>query len=147
MTTLPIAMQALWPQRSIPARCLVDPVAFTAALVLSPLTVALLGFWLLLIPVVAVPLGLPTYLLFGAPILAATVTRPEVSKRTIAKSGFVAHLVSLPFVALAMGLAGGSIEDVLPWFAVLGGIFAPLWAWVFALYYRRFARTFYSTPR
>ncbi|QBF33560.1 hypothetical protein [Thalassococcus sp. S3] len=49
----------------------VDPIAFFLALVGAPLVVAVLGFWIMLIPVVGIVLGGPYYLILGTPILLA----------------------------------------------------------------------------
>ncbi|MEL6620178.1 MAG: hypothetical protein AAFP16_14980 [Pseudomonadota bacterium] len=50
-------------------RYAVDIVAFAAALIVAPFWVALLGFWALLIPVFAIPIGGVAYLILGTPIL------------------------------------------------------------------------------
>ena len=62
-------------------RYLIDPTAFFAALILAPLLVALLGFWIVLIPVVAVILGGLPYLLVGGPLLANALRKNKPTFR------------------------------------------------------------------
>lgn len=58
------------PPKHIPgARYAIDPVAFAIALIGAPLLVALLFFWILLIPVFALLFGGIPYLVLGTPVL------------------------------------------------------------------------------
>ena len=125
----------------------VDPVAFFAALVLAPLLVALLGFWLL-IPVFAVVLGGLPYLLAGGPLLANGLRYNEPSFYAFAGIGLLANMAT-PFLVFLFYMVNSQPVDALNaaviYFA-FGLIFAPLWSGVFAVLYRKFRRQFYSHP-
>lgn len=120
--------------------------AFYAALLLAPILVALLFFWILLIPVFALFLGFIPYLLVGTPMLWLELRRlgPRASCATRA---MIAHLIGSPIVAL-IGLQilepGSSPTDLEPgapiFFYVFGTIFAAAWGAMFQYLYQRFCR-------
>ncbi len=128
-------------------RYLVDPVAFFTAIVLAPLLVALLGFWLL-IPVFAVVLGGLPYLLAGGPLLANGLRYNEPSFYAFAGIGLLANMAT-PFLVFLFYMVNSQPVDALNaaviYFA-FGLIFAPLWCGVFAILYRHLRREFYSHP-
>ncbi len=128
-------------------RYLVDPVAFFAALVLAPLLVALLGFWLL-IPVFAVVLGGLPYLLAGGPLLANGLRYNEPSFYVFAGIGLLANLAT-PFLVFLFYMVNNPLEAALSvavMYFAFGLIFAPLWCGIFAVLYRKFRRELYSHP-
>ena len=126
------------------SRYLIDPFAFFAALVGAPLLVAILGFWALLIPVVAVPLGAPLYLALGTPVLLWFIPRWHVSIGSIAFLALVTVLVALTLiVALRQFLPGTSRSDGIELIIMFGPIMAPLWGAAFGWLYPNFERDFY----
>lgn len=58
---------------------LIDPLAFTGALIGAPLVVAILGIWIAFIPVIAVIMGGPLYLVLGVPALLWFIPRYGVT--------------------------------------------------------------------
>ncbi len=128
-------------------RHLIDPVAFIAALVLAPLLVAALGFWLV-IPVFAVLMGGLPYLLAGGPLLACGLRYNEPSFYVFAGIGLLANTAT-PFLVFLFYIAKETPEAALSLAAMsfgFGLIFAPLWCGVFAVLYRRLRRELYSRP-
>jgi hypothetical protein len=117
-----------------------DPVAFVAALVLAPLLVALLFFWVLLIPVFAVIIGGLPYLIFGTPVLLWMVTRYPMQASPFAVAGLASLLAFIGTLAVADRLAPTPLSDA-GMVLLLGGIpFSAGWFIAFALLYRRFWR-------
>ena len=118
-----------------------DPVAFALALVLAPLLVALMFFWLLLIPVLAVIFGAVPYLVFGTPALLWMVTRLRPSLGRFALGGLVVHGLFLACLA-AWGLLlhDRAALDLFWFFALFGLPHAAAWFAAFAALYRGFWR-------
>ena len=122
-----------------------DPIAFTLALVAAPVVVAVLGFWLAMIPIIAL-IGMPVYLIVGTPILLWMVTRYPMNGKVYALAGFLANC------ALTIGLAIGQQlfpnEDLSEYIgcALVGLIFAPVWSAVFAKLYRSWYRPLCFNP-
>ena len=129
-------------------RYLIDPVAFFAALVLAPLLIALLGFWLILIPVFAVVMGGLPYLLAGGPLLANGLRYNEPSFYAFAGIGLLANMAT-PVLVFLFYIGNSQPEAALNAAIIYFGfglIFAPLWCGVFAILYRKFRRELYSRP-
>lgn len=116
-----------------------DPVAFVAALVLAPVAVTLITC-ITVIPVFALVVGGPVYLIVGTPTLLWMVGRYPPKFSTYALAGVLG-------IFALMGLAGGyhlarpdqgasQLLAILLW----GVVFAPLWAGIFAPIYRRLNR-------
>ncbi len=107
--------------------------AFFAALFLAPFLVALLGFWAE-VPVFALIFGLPTYLTFGAVTFFWWIRAGFYGTGDLAQAGFVAHVLSLPFVFpvcqffLEFEAAFGII-------AAFGLLMAPIWGLTFGFLY------------
>ena len=117
-----------------------DPIAFVAALVIAPVLVALLGFWALLIPVFALVIGGPVYLAVGAPLLLVMVTRVPMQASVYACAGLIAQSVLTVLLMSYAGLNPSSGAGDLGVLALFGLVFAPIWAAVFAVLYRRWHR-------
>jgi len=129
-------------------RYLIDPTAFFAALILAPLLVALLGFWIALIPVVAVILGGLPYLLVGGPLLANALRKNKPTFRVFSRVGLLANLAT-PFLVFLFYMMNNPPEAALNAAVIYFGfglIFAPLWSGVFAVLYRKFRLELYSRP-
>ena len=122
--------------------------AFAGALVLTPLVVALLFFWLLLIPVFAVVIGAVPYLVFGTPVLLWMVARYPLDEDVFAYGGMAAYLVFVLFssASLALSMKGMSGQNDFPMVVsmliifVPGLFFAGSWFAAFSRLYRRFYR-------
>jgi hypothetical protein len=119
-----------------------DPKAFVLALIGAPILVALLGFWLFLIPVFAMVLGGPVYLVFGTPVLLWMVTRFPLDIPDYALAGLLLQFVVLLSLSAILALITLRESDEVLIFmgAMIGLIFAPLWTGTFALLYRRWHR-------
>lgn len=111
--------------------------AFCCALICAPLVVAFFGAWAV-IPIAAVAIGTPTYLLFGAPVFYVTVRRVGDNPAMLMAAGLIAHLVSYPAVLLYFGPDGRGLDSVELIFR-MGLFFAPLWGLVFGLLYAVFS--------
>ena len=130
-----------------PARARVDWPAFAGAMALTPLTLALSGA-VLIIPVFAAIAGLPAMLLLGAPAAWLAITRhpgPDgrVSVAMVVFYAFLANILSVPLAMPLYMAAGESPGEALTGalaYAGFGMVFAPIEGWIFALFYRRFAR-------
>lgn len=107
-------------------------IPFFAALISAPLLVALLGFWAY-VPVFAVAFGAPTYLIFGAPLLALCIRYVGASAGLTMLAAFAANILSYPFVALVQD------ADFAGFLVGFGMIMAPLWGLVFGLLYSPFS--------
>ncbi|WP_435259956.1 hypothetical protein ACSBLW_09455 [Thioclava sp. FR2] len=120
---------------------LLDPVAFSLALVLAPLLVAVVFFWVILIPVFAVPFGMPVYLIFGTPMLLILVTRIPVTPWHFGLCGFALELALVLFHAATEHLIDYDYDlgVLLLW----GLPIAPLWTATFARLYRYFYNSIY----
>ncbi|GHC55881.1 hypothetical protein [Neogemmobacter tilapiae] len=119
-----------------------DPIAFFAALVLSPFVVTLMTFYLL-VPMRALILGLPVYLALGTPVLLWMVGRYPPVFATYAGAGLVVNLALVIFCRwLAEFRDGMELMTVL---ATIGFLFAPLWAGCFAWLYRSFYRVRFAS--
>ncbi|MEM8632570.1 MAG: hypothetical protein AAGF74_15150 [Pseudomonadota bacterium] len=121
---------------------LIDPVAFVVALLAAPLAVGILGFWAI-VPILAIPFGAATYLTFGAAFFAIAITRAPLNDIAFWQIGILAHLASIIVAPLVFRDMALGIETV-PFFTLMGLLFAPLWALAFGRFYRRLARPFYK---
>ncbi len=117
-----------------------DPVAFALALVLAPLLVALVFFWALLIPVLAVIFGAVPYLVFGTPVLLWMVTRYPPKAGPFAMGGLLAQVLFVIGLQTWGVLVDSNAPDLVLFFLIFGTAMAPLWFVAFALLYRRFWR-------
>ena len=119
-----------------------DPIAFFAALILAPFIVTLMTFYLL-VPIAALIFGLPIYLAFGTPVLLWMVGRKPPVFAVYAWAGLLADL-GLVYLSFALATWSEAFEK-LGTIAVMGLIFAPLWAGCFAWLYRSFYKVRYAS--
>ncbi|MEM8578201.1 MAG: hypothetical protein AAGF60_10145 [Pseudomonadota bacterium] len=98
----------IWMPAPRPARYLVDPVAFFIALIGAPLLVTLASFWLFLIPVFALVLGGPIYLILGTPLLLFHLRRDEGKSDSIVALAMMTVLAGAWRLALARSSRGRS---------------------------------------
>lgn len=119
-------------------RYAIDPIAFAFALILAPVLVTILGFWALFIPVFALVLGGPVYLIVGTPVLLIYLHH---------RPGSAAGAAVLALAAVVIGMGGIALWDSvlmpvpnidgLMAFAAFGLIFGPLWGLAFGSLYNR----------
>lgn len=121
----------------------VDIIAFVAALIAAPLLVTVLGC-VLVVPVFALILGAPVYLIVGTPLLLWHLSRRPARAGDIACLAFAANAA---LVIAASGAARfaprGTIDDSIPYLLAIGLIFAPIWGATFAYLYRAFMNPLY----
>ena len=128
-------------------RYMIDPVAFFAALVLAPLTVTALSFWIVFIPVFALVFGGPAYLILGVPALLWWLGRAEPKVGELAVLGFVVNLVATALVWVFMSIEAPYESEWLPrMYLIFGSVFAPVWSGVFARMYLSLRRPFFAQP-
>lgn len=127
----------------------VDPVAFVFALIGAPLFVAILGFWALFIPVVAIYFGAIPYLAFGAPLFFLSLQKHGIDIDRLIIIGVYANgLIPLFFIPVAV-TKGLSLQEYLSFSYFLVGfgvLIGPLWAWAFGYLYKILQRDFYANP-
>lgn len=116
-----------------------DPAAFVAALVLAPVTVTLITC-LTIIPIFALVLGGPVYLIVGTPVLLWMVGRYPPVFSTFAVAGilgmFALFALAGAYHAVLPDQGASELLAIYLW----GMVFAPLWAGTFAPIYRRLNR-------
>ena len=121
-----------------------DIIAFTAALICAPLVVTALTF-VTVIPVFALIVGAPLYLVVGTPTLLWMVGRypPRFAPYALAGLGAIFALMVLMWL---LDLARPDLQaSGFFGFLVAGAVFAPLWAGTFAPLYRWWNRA--ARPR
>lgn len=131
-----------------PTRYIIDPVAFFAALIGGPLLFTALTFMIFFIPVAALLLGGPLYLLVGTPLLLWYLRSHD---------GDPGALAYLAFKVMAFALVVMTVIAVLTsdreffglglWFTGFGMIFGPAWAYFFGVIYQSLRRDFFAKPR
>lgn len=144
----PQPLPAILLPQPAPVRYLMDPLAFFAALIGAPLLVAVLGFWVLLIPVFAVVMGGLPYLIIGTPLLLYYIPRHGAVPHDIA-------LLAIKVTATGAFITGSlayAMDPTLPiqgtlFLATMAIIFAGIWANVFGWLYGKFQRDFYKYAR
>lgn len=126
-------------------RHMIDPVMFFIAMVLAPLVVTALSFWLLLVPVVALVMGGPVYLLVGTPLLLWWLSRNAPKPGEIAWLGFCSNLLICAGMYLFAMVSGQyNPEAMAMLYLVFGSVFAPIWAWAFGKIYLSLRRPFFA---
>lgn len=133
----------------------IKPLTFLSALALAPLSVGLVFLalaliaspadiadgalaFILAVPFVAMFLGAPSYLTFGAYALHTALAKGQTRPLQCALYGTLAHLASMPLAIVIFALADPQMVVRLSLgFLALGLIFAPLWSAVFAALYKR----------
>jgi hypothetical protein len=142
MTEITAITNLLHPKTTAP-RQLIDPTAFTLAMVGGPLLVGVLGAPALLIPSFAALFGGPIYLAVGTPVTLFYMRRNPITPDTWAWLAFVTHIALFLPISLIAVLTNGNFEgsSMFLWF---GAIFAPLWGAVSGVVYKKFERDFYK---
>lgn len=119
-------------------RYALDPVAFAFALICAPLLVALLGFWVLGIPVFALFFGVPPYLVFGTPILLFYLRLRRGTPLGAAKLAFGTVAAGLVAIVSGLALQGDTFDvDAMMFFGGCALVFGPLWGMTFGYLYNR----------
>ena len=116
------------------------PVAFTAALIAAPVLVTLVT-GVFLIPIAALILGGPVYLIAGTPVLLWMVGRFPPDFETYALGGLLTNLALLAVASLLLLPTPDAAPAEALWFLLPGVIFAPIWAGTFGYLYARFTRS------
>jgi len=128
-------------------RYAIDPIAFFLALIGAPLIVALVGFWILLIPVFAIGFGAIPYLTIGAPMLIWGLHRFGPNTTIL---GSLGALVVVIFLGVLSELRVNNTDlhpqiKILPDLALFCTVFAALWSGVFSILYRWFESDTFGT--
>lgn len=114
--------------------------AFFAALVLAPLCVTGATFWLV-VPVFALLMGTPAYLILGTPLLLWHLSRKPCVAGEVAFLAFAANLAAMAATLLtALFLQDKGLHEFALLYFGFGLIFAPLWGWMFGTLYTHFTR-------
>ncbi len=119
---------------------IIDPLAFVGALLLAPFMIALLFFWVLLIPVFAIPLGAPMYLTLGTPAYLWLLARGQMGQLQFAALGLLLNFIVVAAIAAGSLASASDVEDTVGMYLFFGSFFAPLWSAAFAYLYGRFRR-------
>ncbi|MCX7566900.1 hypothetical protein OS189_11170 [Sulfitobacter sp. F26169L] len=117
------------PEVPRPAHYIVDPVAFFAALIGGPILFTLLSFWALLIPVAALILGAPFYLLVGTPVLLWYLRHHDGDPHDLGFLAFKVMGIVLVFGTLLAAATGDqNLLGIGLSYTGFGMIFALAWA-------------------
>lgn len=123
-----------------PPRYAINPVAFVVAFVLSPVLVTLLSFWMV-IPVAALFIGCPAYVVVGLPVLLLDMLYNKPNTNRIAFLAFISVLVLGGLWWVYLRLIQDDEAGIWMLFYTFALIFAPLWTLPFTLIYN--ARVFW----
>lgn len=143
-------MQALIhpPRLPYPPHYIIDPVAFFVALIGGPILFTAMSFWALFIPVAALMLGGPIYLVIGTPLLLWYLRHHDGDPCDL---GWLAFKVMIFAMVLTTVIAAVTQDDAVfgfgLWYTGFGMIFAPAWAYFFGAIYQRLRRDFFAKPR
>lgn len=126
----------------------VDHSALILAAVGGPLMVALLGFPIFLIPVFALFLGGPLYLIIGIPVMMYVLRHHEARPGIFANAALCATLALCALCTLFFVLTGFPFPEeekgLLVMYAFFSFIFAPLWGSTSGWIYTCWRREIYS---
>ncbi len=126
--------RTLWPTRRV------HMPAFFGALLLAPLIITGATFWLF-VPLAALFMGGPLYLILGGPLLLWHLSRKPCDASETAWLAVLANVAAL--VCSFLFAAAMESKDLMltsVYYTGFGFIFAPLWGWMFGLLYSRFTR-------
>lgn len=137
ITKIPVS--PFWPRHRArtrrPAK-VIDPVAFGLALLAAPFVVALMGFWALLIPVVALYFGLPVYLAAFTPAMLALSFKYDITPGFTAFVGVVVNMVAcLPPLLWMLSAGYHDVEVFMVLYLGFGSVHAMLWGAAFGWLY------------
>ena len=126
---------------------IIDPVAFFGALILAPLLVTALTFWVAYIPVAALIFGAPFYLALGTPVLMWHLARNAPNATDIAGLAMATVAIAAGCLTVLAILAGQTeTVHVILAGSIFGLIFAPVWGGTFGWLYIRMRREFFAQP-
>lgn len=126
--------RTLWPIRTI------HMPAFFGALVLAPLLVTALSFYLF-VPIFALAMGGPLYLVLGAPFLMWWLSRRPCDGGEIAMAALLINAAACAlFMAYGALIGEEDLASVALLYLLFGSIFAPLWGGMFGWLYTKFTR-------
>ena len=114
--------------------------AFLFALIFAPVVIAMIGFWIYLIPVFAVAMGYAPYLFVGGPVLLLYLLLPYIPIVPSALLFVVNYALFSGDGAIAQMLFDYSPSDI-KLRLEFGSLFAPMWGGAFECLYavtRRF---------
>ena len=114
----------------------IDIGAFFFALIIAPISVAVLGCWILLMPVIALIIGGLPYLFIGGPVMAVFLRYRKPSIGAFALLGVITNFATHVLARVLIG-AGYMTEYSLrvDFVFMWGMVFAPIWAGTFAYIY------------
>lgn len=136
-----------WMPRHRPARYLVDPVAFVIALIGGPLLITAATFWMLFIPVGALIMGGPVYLVIGTPLLLIYLRNNAGDTKGVMQLSLFAVLgLCVGGGIISLILAGSSTIGLIAGLSIFAAIFAPLWAGGFGWIYFKLRKDMYAQP-
>jgi len=136
----------LFPTRPV-GHGIIDPVAFFIALFGAPILTTAATFWLV-IPVFALVIGGPLYLVLGTPALLWHLRRDAVDASSVALLALLVFLAGLVIMGLLSVLTGNhGVLNIVLYLGPFGAIFAPLWGGVFARIYLKLRRDVYAPRR
>lgn len=136
-----------WMPRATGPRYVIDPAAFFVALIGAPLLVTAVTFWMLLIPVAALAMGGPVYLILGTPLLLWFLRRNVGKGEDIAFLALAAVLIACgALFALGALLDEGDMIAIAFLYGGFGIVFGPAWAATFAFLYNRLRSDFSRRP-
>ena len=116
----------------------VNWLAFGAAFVLGPIATTVLTFWAA-IPVYALILGGPFYLVLGLPLAIYSFRKHGPAYAPLIGFSLLSLLVIPVFgVALSLFAPGQEIWEISLFISVFGVIFAPIWSAMFVWIYKLF---------
>jgi len=136
------------PQPPYPVGYIIDPVAFFIALIAAPLLFTAGTFWILFIPVFALGMGGPLYLLIGTPVLLWYLRRHDGKPDDIA----ILALKAIAILAVIIAIGGLVLDEMeslggMVFYFGFGMIFGPAWAYLFGRIYHYLRRDFFAKPR
>ena len=132
-------------RKKLATRHMIDPLAFFGALILAPVLVTLLTFWVLLIPVFALVMGGPVYLITAVPVLLWWLGRREPDAGEIMLLAMAVNLAASALIYLYfLARVPNDPVGAAVMYLAFGSIFAPAWAGMFAWLYRRMRRPFFT---
>ncbi len=124
-------------------RHLIDPVAFSVALVGGPVVLGLLGAPTIIAPI-AVIFGGPLYLLLGLPIMLIRLSTRRSAPSDWAALALLTHLCLFTPLFLYQQLSHERIHEMLIIYLIFGAFFAPFWGWISGKIYSCLQRDFFK---
>lgn len=124
----------LWPSHVI------HMPAFFGALILAPLLVTALSFYVV-VPVFALLFGAPFYFALGTPLLLWLLSRKPCTSGDCATAALLANGAACVFAMIFGTLTqNDEIYGMVFFYLLFGSIFAPLWGATFGWLYLKFTR-------